>query len=143
GFVGDEAAWLASLKGEKGDPGSGGASNWGEISGDIADQVDLMNALDTKANASDIPTCTTLPGKPASIAAGANGSAAMQAIGFPATNNVVFARGGSGQNAGIAFSETIPAAQSIVRRTPESRVRGATAVDADDLVPLAQMNTAL
>ncbi len=33
GFVGDEAAWLASLKGDRGDPGPAGPTNWWNGSG--------------------------------------------------------------------------------------------------------------
>ena len=32
------------------------ATMWGKIKGNITDQTDLKNALDTKANTSDIPT---------------------------------------------------------------------------------------
>ncbi len=41
GFVGTEAEWLASLQ---------GSPEWGLITGDIADQVDLKAALDAKQN---------------------------------------------------------------------------------------------
>lgn len=119
------------------------AVSWGDIDGTLADQTDLQAALDAKADASDIPTWTTISGKPAVVAAGADGNAAMAEMGFPAGNNVLFGRGGSNNLAGIAFSETVPAAQSIARRTATSTLRAATATDNTDLVPLAQMNTAL
>lgn len=47
GFVGDETAWLASLKGPKGDPGSGG--------GDSANPT--IAAADYNASAGDVVFC--------------------------------------------------------------------------------------
>lgn len=44
GFVGDEAAWLASLQGTDGDSGGG---TWGSITGNLSDQADLQAELDT------------------------------------------------------------------------------------------------
>lgn len=43
-------------KGDKGDKGDSGASEWGDIGGTLSNQTDLQNALDSKANASSIPT---------------------------------------------------------------------------------------
>ena len=40
----------------KGNPISGGGGTWGTIAGDIDDQADLKNALDAKADTTDIPT---------------------------------------------------------------------------------------
>ena len=37
-------------KGDQGDPGPAGADEWGEITGNIADQTDLQNALNGKQN---------------------------------------------------------------------------------------------
>lgn len=37
-------------QGPKGDPGSGGAGAWGEITGTLSDQTDLQDALDAKQN---------------------------------------------------------------------------------------------
>lgn len=42
--------------GPKGDKGDTGASEWGDIGGTLSNQTDLQNALDSKANSSDIPT---------------------------------------------------------------------------------------
>lgn len=84
-----------------------------------------------------------ITGKPAVIAAGADGPSAMTAVGFSATNSSLFARGGAGQLAMIPYSDTVPAANSIARRSPTSTLKAATAVANDDLVPLGQMNTAL
>lgn len=42
--------------GPKGDKGDSGASEWGDIGGTLSNQTDLQNALDSKANASSIPT---------------------------------------------------------------------------------------
>ena len=44
------------LKGEKGDTVS---AEWGTITGNLADQTDLKNAFDDKADISDIPTATS------------------------------------------------------------------------------------
>lgn len=38
----------------KGDPGSGASVDWGDIEGTLADQTDLKNALDAKADADDL-----------------------------------------------------------------------------------------
>lgn len=46
------------LKGEKGDPGQDGAE-WGKINGTLSKQIDLKNALDKKADKTDIPTKTS------------------------------------------------------------------------------------
>lgn len=46
------------LKGEKGDPGIGGAE-WGGITGTLSKQTDLQNVLNEKANNTDIPTKTS------------------------------------------------------------------------------------
>lgn len=46
------------LKGEKGDPGQDGAE-WGKINGTLSEQIDLKNALDKKADKTDIPTKTS------------------------------------------------------------------------------------
>lgn len=45
GFVGDETAWLASLKGAKGDPGSGGGAN------------PVLAVADYNASAGDVVFC--------------------------------------------------------------------------------------
>ena len=47
---------ILMLKGEKGDTVS---AEWGTITGNVTDQTDLKNALDNKANNSDIPTNTS------------------------------------------------------------------------------------
>lgn len=44
------------LKGEKGDPGQ---AEWGKINGTLSEQIDLKNALDKKADKTDIPTKTS------------------------------------------------------------------------------------
>ena len=60
---GDEAG--ASISGDapnqtlnlilpKGDKGDSGASEWGQITGDLEDQTDLQNALDSKLESSDL-----------------------------------------------------------------------------------------
>ena len=46
-------------QGEKGDKGDSGASEWGDIGGTLSNQTDLQNALDSKADASNIPTKTS------------------------------------------------------------------------------------
>ena len=46
-------------QGPKGDKGDSGASEWGDIGGTLSNQTDLQNALDSKANASSIPTKTS------------------------------------------------------------------------------------
>lgn len=38
----------------KGEPGASGGGTWGSITGDIADQTDLKNALDAKANTAEL-----------------------------------------------------------------------------------------
>ena len=45
--------------GPKGDKGDSGASEWGDIGGTLSNQTDLQNALDSKADASNIPTKTS------------------------------------------------------------------------------------
>lgn len=45
GFVGSEAAWLASLVGPPGPPGSGTSVAWGAITGTLASQTDLVGVL--------------------------------------------------------------------------------------------------
>ncbi len=49
----DTLVKILMLKGEKGDTVSG---QWGTIIGNLADQTDLKNALDSKASASDLST---------------------------------------------------------------------------------------
>ena len=49
---------ILMLKGEKGDPGAGGVSDWGDIGGTLSNQTDLQNALDAKADAADVYTET-------------------------------------------------------------------------------------
>lgn len=39
--------------------GTGGNAEWGDITGDIADQTDLKNALDAKADSADLATVAT------------------------------------------------------------------------------------
>ena len=43
----------------KGDAGSGGASDWGDIGGTLSDQTDLQNALDAKADESSLADVAT------------------------------------------------------------------------------------
>lgn len=45
--------------GAKGEKGDSGASEWGDIGGILSNQTDLQNALDSKADASNIPTKTS------------------------------------------------------------------------------------
>jgi len=61
GFEGTEAEWLTSLNGVDGTDGvdgEDGASTWGALSGSLADQEDLQDALDEKAGTSAITAAT-------------------------------------------------------------------------------------
>jgi hypothetical protein len=49
GFVGTEAEWLESLRGQDGEDGSSSGSAWGGITGTLSAQTDLQTALDAKA----------------------------------------------------------------------------------------------
>lgn len=44
---------------QKGDPGSGGSSAWGDLTGTLSDQTDLQNALDAKVDESSLATVAT------------------------------------------------------------------------------------
>ena len=50
---------ILMLKGEKGDKGESVSAEWGTITGNLSAQTDLKNALDSKANTTDIPTKTS------------------------------------------------------------------------------------
>lgn len=50
---------ILMLKGEKGDQGATTGASWGYITGNITDQTDLKNALNSKANIGDLSTVAT------------------------------------------------------------------------------------
>lgn len=51
-YLRGDGTWAVPAGGGEG----GGGANWGEIGGDLADQTDLKNALDAKADASSLGT---------------------------------------------------------------------------------------
>ena len=50
---------ILMLKGEKGDTGATTGASWGYITGNITDQTDLKNALNSKVNANELSTVAT------------------------------------------------------------------------------------
>jgi len=56
--VGDDHNAVLNFTIPKGDTGDPGTYIWGDITGTLSDQTDLQNALDAKANASDVYTKT-------------------------------------------------------------------------------------
>jgi hypothetical protein len=75
GYLGTQAEWLLSLKGEKGDTGDtgpegpagqdGSGGTWGSLTGTLSDQTDLQAALDAKGTSSFSGAYADLTGKPA------------------------------------------------------------------------------
>jgi len=94
GFVGDEAAWLASLvgpqgpqgeqgiQGPQGTQGPAGPSVWGGIGGSLEDQVDLKNALDAKLDAN-----RSLAGSPTNDLATTSTTLVSTGLSFPVGPN--------------------------------------------------------
>lgn len=112
---------IQGVKGDKGDTGEtgpAGPSVWGGISGSISSQADLQSALNAKADA----------------------SALASKMDYPMVNNTVPVRNNTGNPSQIVYADT-PVSNSLVRRSGD-KVKGGTAVESNDLVPLAQMQAA-
>lgn len=71
-----------NLKGEQGDPGSGGSTTWGGLTGDIEDQTDLQDEFNTKINKQDPITPLGYNSKQAVIVNSQTGMIRMNPIGF-------------------------------------------------------------
>jgi hypothetical protein len=149
-FVGTEAEWAEWIHGADGAPGptavsvdegnaatlgedglifvpevTGGASNWGDLGGTLADQGDLQDALDAKADSADLGTAAAADAVEfASAAQGALADSAVQPgdIGTAAAeDSTAFASAAQGALADSAVQPDDPIAisQLDVTGTPD------------------------